>query len=39
MMLALTYGAGPSIAVAQPARLQDELYRTAWTRCSGASRG
>lgn len=27
MMLALTYGAMPSIAVAQPARLQAELYR------------
>lgn len=26
MMLALTYGAAPSIAVAQPANLQDELY-------------
>jgi hypothetical protein len=28
MMLALTYGAAPSIAVAQPPRLQQELYRT-----------
>ncbi len=27
MMLALTYGAAPSIAVAQPPRLQQELYR------------
>ncbi|MDB5311495.1 MAG: Beta-galactosidase trimerization domain protein [Gemmataceae bacterium] len=27
MMLALTYGAAPSIAVAQPPRLQTELYR------------
>jgi hypothetical protein len=27
MMLALTYGAAPSIAVAQPPRLQAELYR------------
>jgi hypothetical protein len=27
MLLALTYGAQPSIAVAQPPRLQDELYR------------
>jgi hypothetical protein len=27
MMLALTYGASPSIAVAQPPRLQAELYR------------
>jgi hypothetical protein len=27
MMLALTYGAAPSIAVAQPANLQAELYR------------
>jgi hypothetical protein len=27
MMLALTYGARPSIAVAQPPRLQEELYR------------
>ncbi len=27
MMLALTYGASPSIAVAQPPRLQEELYR------------
>jgi len=27
MMLALTYGASPSIAVAQPTRLQQELYR------------
>jgi hypothetical protein len=27
MMLALTYGAAPSIAVAQPTNLQDELYR------------
>ncbi|HEX3150137.1 MAG TPA: ThuA domain-containing protein [Gemmataceae bacterium] len=27
MMLALTYGACPSIAVAQPPRLQDELYK------------
>ena len=27
MMLALTYGASPSIAVAQPANLQPELYR------------
>lgn len=26
MMLALTYGAGPSIAVAQPPRLQQDLY-------------
>ncbi len=26
MMLALTYGAAPSIAVVQPANLQDELY-------------
>ncbi len=28
MMLALTYGAMPSIAVAQPKHLQDDLYRT-----------
>ncbi|MCL6502792.1 MAG: beta-galactosidase trimerization domain-containing protein [Pirellulales bacterium] len=27
MMLVLTYGAMPSVAVAQPPRLQDELYR------------
>jgi hypothetical protein len=27
MMLALTYGAAPSIAVGQPARLQNELYK------------
>lgn len=27
MMLALTYGAAPSIAVAQPANLQNELYQ------------
>src|SRR5258708_34723621 len=27
MMLALTYGAAPSIAVAQPPNLQQELYR------------
>lgn len=27
MMLALTYGASPSIAVAQPKHLQDDLYR------------
>lgn len=27
MMLTLTWGAAPSIAVAQPPRLQDELYR------------
>jgi hypothetical protein len=27
MMLALTYGASPSIAVAQPKHLQEELYR------------
>lgn len=27
MMLALTYGASPSIAALQPPRLQDELYR------------
>jgi hypothetical protein len=27
MMLALTWGAAPSIAVAQPPRLQEELYR------------
>src|SRR5205085_886032 len=27
MLLAVTYGAAPSIAVAQPARLQGEVYR------------
>lgn len=27
MLLALTYGASPSIAVAQPARMQEDLYR------------
>ncbi len=27
VMLALTHGAGPSLAVGQPARLQDEVYR------------
>ena len=39
MMLALTYGAAPSIAVGQPEPLQAGRQRTAWTRCRSASRG
>ena len=39
MMLALTYGAAPSIAVAQPQHLQQELYALHGRSADAASRG